>query len=181
MMVWGALSGAIGGAEAADGAGSSVTTAALHNGTMCAMLPPAAAERATGREGEGGGSESTADIRRGWAQQFLIYVANAGGLHPAERSAGAAAGSTGGPLSRAATVGSSLHSLLELARLENDDEIKSKRYALLMIAETQTKTREVEVTKRLFREVGYETRITRGVSGAGTLRPREERRRIEER
>ena len=54
----------------------------------------------------------------------------------------------------------------------NDDEVRSRRNALVVLTETQTRAAEVQPTRTFFAAHGYECIIIRGVLGLGERRER---------
>ena len=134
---------------------------------------PPDGERPGAADGDG---RSRTKLRAAMSETFLVYAANVGGLHLTGRSEGAAAGRrVGGALSKSFLGGSKWDRIADLAKQTNKDEQISKRYGLLIFTETQTRANEVEYTKQMFSELGYNSVIVRGVQGRGLTRAREER------
>ena len=106
-------------------------------------------------------------LRRGFSENFLVYSANVGGLHLTGRSEGAARGiGVTGAFSRSFQADSKWHRLEQVLRQYNVDEVQTRRHALVVLSETQTRRGELEVTRTTLQEWGYSVVISRGVPGA---------------
>lgn len=135
-------------------------------------------KRRRGHGGGGGGSDGAdtgvrggegpgrAVLRRGFAEHFLVYSANVGGLHMTGRSEGAArGGNVRGAFSQSFLPGSKWERLEAVMTQNNVDEFQTKRHALLVLSETQTRSNEVATTRVQMMQWGYQVVVSRGVRG----------------
>lgn len=119
-----------------------------------------------GAEVRGGEDRGRTVLRRGFAEHFLVYSANVGGLHMTGRSEGAArGGNIRGAFSQSFLPGSKWERLEAVMTQNNVDEFQTKRHALLVLSETQTRSSEVATTRVQMVQWGYQVVVSRGVRG----------------